>query len=92
MAVRNEFLRRNARATRFGNLDLVPSAWTLASRVLPNSPLRATDKSVAVLANESLTISAKPVGVGAASQRLIPMGERSGYGREIDCKMPSDYS
>jgi hypothetical protein len=26
----------------------------------------------------SLTISAKPLGVGAASQRLIPTGERSG--------------
>jgi hypothetical protein len=27
----------------------------------------------------SLTISAKPVGVGAVSQRLIPMGEQSSY-------------
>src|SRR5437667_11419394 len=31
VATRNEFLRRNARATRFGNLDLAPSACTLRS-------------------------------------------------------------
>ena len=43
MAVRNEFLRRNARATHFGNLDLVPSASTLASRLLPSSPLKRPD-------------------------------------------------
>jgi hypothetical protein len=30
-----------------------------------------------------LTISAKPVGVGAVSQRLIPMGERSGLPTHI---------
>jgi hypothetical protein len=41
MAVRNEFLRRNAGATHFGNLDLVPSASTLASRLLPSSPLKS---------------------------------------------------
>ena len=41
MAVRNEFLRRDARATYFGNLDLVPCASTLASRLLPSSPLAA---------------------------------------------------
>src|SRR5882724_7999643 len=39
MAICNEFLRPNARATRFGHLDLAPSACTLASRLLPNSPL-----------------------------------------------------
>jgi hypothetical protein len=39
MAIRNEFLCRNAQAIRFGNLDLAPSACTLASRLLPNSPL-----------------------------------------------------
>jgi len=43
MAVRNEFLGRNARATHFGNLDLVPSASTLASRLLPSSPLKRPD-------------------------------------------------
>jgi hypothetical protein len=31
-----------------------------------------------LLGNLSLTISAKPVGVGAASQRLIPTDEQSG--------------
>jgi hypothetical protein len=41
MATRNEFLCRNARATRFGNLDLAPSVCTLASPLLPNSPLKA---------------------------------------------------
>src|SRR6266436_1746645 len=41
MATRNEFLCRNARATHFGNLDLAPSACTLASPLLPNSPLKA---------------------------------------------------
>src|SRR4029450_5400253 len=43
------------------------------SRILDFSPacLKSTGKS-------SPTISAKPVGVGAASQRLIPTGERSG--------------
>src|SRR5262249_20787515 len=40
MATRNEFLPRNAWATRFGNLDLEPSAYTLASRLLQNSPLK----------------------------------------------------
>jgi hypothetical protein len=39
MAIRNEFLCRNAQAIRFGNLDLAPSACTLASPLLPNSPL-----------------------------------------------------
>src|SRR5436190_8865448 len=52
MATCNEFLNRNARATRFGNLDLVPSAHPLASRLLPNSPLRRPDKSVAVFGND----------------------------------------
>ena len=31
---------RNAWATRSGNLDLEPSAYTLASRLLQNSPLK----------------------------------------------------
>src|SRR6266404_2103275 len=43
MAVRYEFLGRNARATHFGNLDLVPSASTPASRLLPSSPLKRPD-------------------------------------------------
>src|SRR4029077_7873976 len=42
MAIRHEFLRCNAKAPRFGNLDLAPSACTLASRLLPHSPLRAS--------------------------------------------------
>jgi len=46
MAVRKKFLRRNAWATDFGNMDLVPSASTLASRLLPSSPLKRPDKSV----------------------------------------------
>jgi hypothetical protein len=41
MAIRNEFIHRNAQATRFGNMDLAPSACTLASRLLQNSPLKA---------------------------------------------------
>jgi len=41
MAIRNEFPRRNVQAARFGNVDLVPSTCTLASRVLQNSPLKA---------------------------------------------------
>src|SRR5215470_4321732 len=39
MAIRDEFLCRNAQAIGFGNLDLAPSAYTLASSLLPNSPL-----------------------------------------------------
>src|ERR1700761_649815 len=42
MAIRHEFLRCNGKARRFGNLDLAPSACTLASRLLPHSPLRAS--------------------------------------------------
>src|SRR5215217_814724 len=44
MAIRNEFLHRNAWVTRFGHLDLVPSPYALASRVSPNSPLRAPNQ------------------------------------------------
>lgn len=48
MAIRNEFPRRNVQAARFGNVDLVPSTWTLASRVLQDSPLKRSGKQVAV--------------------------------------------
>jgi len=66
MAIRNEFLHRNAQATRFGNMDLAPSACTLASRVLPHSPLRAGWQVGCRVGKSSLTISAKPVGGGVA--------------------------
>lgn len=52
MAIRNEFLFRNAQATRFGKMDLAPSACTLASRLLPHSPLSSCD-----VEKSSLTIS-----------------------------------
>jgi hypothetical protein len=62
MATRNEFLCRNAQAIRFGNLDLATSAYTLASRLLPNSPLifiadahRDDGKRFVVRADEKLT-------------------------------------
>ena len=37
--------KENARAPRFGNLDLAPSiTWTLASRLLSNSPLNGVGR------------------------------------------------
>jgi hypothetical protein len=75
MAIRNEFLRRNAVATRFGNLDLASSACTLASRLLPNSPLSCllpSDKS-----------QQSRLKLGLPSQRLIPTGEQSGLQMRI---------
>jgi len=41
MAIRDEFLGRDAQASGFCNLDLAPSARTRASPILPHSPLRA---------------------------------------------------
>src|SRR5262245_52362511 len=45
MAIRDEFLARYAQAIRFGNLDLAPPAWKLASRLLPNSSLKGNGVS-----------------------------------------------
>ena len=45
MALRDEFLPRNAQTIRFGNLDLASPACTLASPLLPNSPLNPPNKN-----------------------------------------------
>src|SRR5206468_8590826 len=44
---------------------------------------RAQARKQATVSPEALTISAKPVGVGAVSQRLIPEGERTGLQTHI---------
>jgi hypothetical protein len=51
-----------------------------ASRFGPLLPFVERNKSNCLVNNgkKSLTISAKPVGVVAVSQRLIPTGEQSG--------------
>jgi len=71
MAIRNEFLHRNAQATGFGDLDLAPSACTLASRLLPHSPLRAARQIGCRVEKSSLTISRKRVGIWAGLSAVL---------------------
>jgi len=46
MAIRDEFLHLNARAIRFGHVDLAPPAWVLASPLLSKSALKPSCRVV----------------------------------------------
>ncbi len=59
-------------------LVLLPPRRLLSSVVVFNDKQRCEKNLSEILGKSSLTISRKPVGVGAASQRLISKGERSG--------------
>ena len=70
--------------THFVNVLLASHATIhITLSLLYGEQKRQESSASEVTGKLSLTISAKPVGVGALSQRLIPTGERSGLQTQI---------